>query len=133
MSIGKETDEMHGSAFFCLFDSFFPCGSLKHLSGLDRLGNEFCALSENTSAAHGVVTDFAVAHIGIGGESDSGSMSFERSKGKGLHQFMKKRGGRIQYRVAFLVFADADAVHDDQDNGAFPSEEFRIAFQCLHK
>ena len=45
---------------------------------------------------------------------------------------MKKQGGRIQYRAVFLVFADADAVHDDQDNRAFPSEEFRIAFQGLN-
>ena len=30
ISIGKESDEMHGSAFFSLFDSFFPGGSLEH-------------------------------------------------------------------------------------------------------
>ena len=133
ISIGEESDEVHGSAFFCLFDGFLPGSALEHFSGLDCLGNEFGPLSENTSASHGVVTDFAVAHIGIGGKSDSGSMGFQRCKRKSFHQFMKERSGGIQHCVTFLVFADADAVHDDQNDGAFSSEKFRIAFQCLHK
>ena len=119
---------MHGAAFSGFFDSFLPRFTLKHFAGTDRFGNEFRALGEHASRPHGIVSDLGIAHIGIGGQTDRGSMRFQLCAGKRFHELVKKRRGGIKNGIAFFVFAEANPVHDRKDNRSFSSLKFRIAF-----
>ena len=74
------------------------------------------------------MSDLGIAHIGVGRQTDRGSMRFQASAGIRFHEFVKKRRGRIKNGIAFFVFAEAHPVHDREDNGSFSSLKFRIAF-----
>ena len=73
------------------------------------------------------MSDFGVAHIGVGGKTDCGSVRFQLSVGHGCHEFVEERRGGVENGVSLFVFADADTVHDGEDDGSFSALEFRIA------
>ena len=129
IAVGKESDEMKRAAVLCLCNDFLPGFAFEHFPGGDCFGDQFRALSENASASHCVVSDFTVAHVVVAGQSDRRSVRLECSERELFHELVEERCRRIKNRIAFFVFADADAVHDHQDNRAASFLEFRIGLE----
>ena len=78
IAVRKESDKVQSTIVVNgIGDQFFPGFALKKFAAGDRLIDELCALRKNSAATDGVVSDLTVAHIGIGGHTDSGSVSLE--------------------------------------------------------
>ena len=129
VAVGEEADEVERAALLRLFDQGFPRGALEHASALDGGGDELRALFEHAAAAHGVVPDFAVAHVGVAGEADRGAVRLQRGHREGGHHLVEERRVGVEDGVPFLVLADADAIHDDEDDRAAAGVERFILFQ----
>ena len=100
-------------------DHLLPGCALVEGAGVDGFGDEGGALVVDAPAADGVVADLGVAHVLVGGHADGRAVGLEGGVGAVGEQPVEIGfvGGADE--IAFGVFADADAVHDDEDDGAF--------------
>ena len=130
--IGEETDEVERAACLCGGDQFLPGLTGKHLAAADGFGDQHGALGEDSAAAHGVVTDFTVAHVCIGGQTNGGAVGFERCHGHGVHELVEERSVGVQNGIAFFVLADPDTVHNDEDHGTAAALKFCIFCESFH-
>ena len=121
IAVGQQTDEVERtSALLDVSHEVLPGLSLEDLSALDRLADQGGTLVEDASAAHGVVADLTVAHVGVGRQSDSQSVGLELRPGVGRIErveMLRHGGGN---RVAILILAETDTVHDDEDHRSLP-------------
>ena len=128
----NQTDEMKRAARLCSGDQFLPGLTGKHLAAADGFGDQHCTLGEDSAATHGVVTDFAVAHIGIGRQPHGGTVGFERCHGHGFHELVEEWSVGVQNGVTFFVLADPDTIHNDENNGTATALKFCVFCESFH-
>ena len=132
VSIGKKTDEVKGgTVVLCILDKLLPGLSFIHLSRFDGRCYKLCSLAENSSAAHGVVSNLAVSHIGICRKTYSCSVSLQLCPGAGFIELVQILCDSRCNCIPFLVLSKTDTIHDDQDNRAI-SLDFVILLQCFN-
>jgi len=119
VAVRQQADEMHGRPL----DHVVPDRSGKEFFAFDRRIHQFGALRKDPAGADGVVTHLAVAHIFIRGQAHGGSMGAQlRLERAGQKPVQHRRVSQIN-GVAVVVFADADAIHNNQQQGAFTAVE----------
>ena len=112
--IRKEAYEMNGPPSSGSPNDATPQVRLEDLPCLKGPVYQSGALFKNSPCSQGIVPHFAVAHILIGWKPHSGSM------GSQLHIKVRAeqaiQGGRFgqKNRIAFILPADTDAVHNDK-------------------
>ena len=131
VAVRKETDEMECAAVPATCDKVLPSLSRKHFAGRDGLRNELCTLRKNLSRAERIVTDLGIAHIVVGGKSDSRSVGGELSHRVFFHKHVEGGGICVCNGVALLAVADADAVHNDCENGSLNAYRMRGFFEYV--
>jgi len=119
VAVGEQPDEMQrGAVVLDVGDQFLPGFALVESARSDGLGNERGALVEDAAAADGVVADFGVAHVVVGGHADGGSVGLERGVGAVGHEPVEIGLPGGADKIALFVLAEAHAVHDDEDDRA---------------
>jgi hypothetical protein len=129
ISVGEEPDKMKCPVVFRLFYKVFPEIGLEDSAVLDRAVNQFGALRKNTSRAEGIVAHFAVAHVVVRGKPYGGAVGLESGKKLAFKKVVKTRRMGFEYAVSFVVFTDADPVHDDQEKRPFSGREVSEFFK----
>jgi len=101
-----------------LYD-IIPNPGLKDPSGLERRIDKAGALVKDPAGADGIVPYFAVSHIIIRGQTDCRTVGFQLRVQIRFEQSIKV--GRIGpvNGIRFICFADANAIHDNQQQRAF--------------
>ena len=134
VSVREQSQEVKSAAGLGFGDHIFPGLPFKHLACRDGFGNQFGSLGKDSAAAHGIVTDFTVAHIFIAGQSHGSTVCFEERGGVLFHQLMKEGGGAVQHGIPVRIFPDSDSVHDKQHNRAASLGELFIDCKfIIHK
>ena len=119
VAVGEEADEVESGAMSLdVGDHLLPGGALVERAGVDRFGDQRGPLVIDAAAADGVVADFGVAHVVVGGHADGGAVGLEGGVEAGGEQMVEVGLVGGEDEIAFGVLADADAVHDDEDDGA---------------
>ena len=133
VAVGEQTDEMQrGVLFDDIARDFLPGLAFEHLAGLDIVADELGALREDASGTDGVVADFGVAHVRVAGQTDGEAVGLQfRVRAVFEHpvQIGLVGGGD---GVSVRVFAETDAVHDDEHDGALAAFEPSGFFQFVN-
>ena len=117
IAVGQKANEVQrGAAGDHGGDQVLPGLGFIDLAGLDGLVDQLGSLGIDLAAAQGVVADFAVAHVVVGGQADGGSVGLDDPEGiRGFHFIQAGRGG-LFHHISEITGGFADAVHDDQYN-----------------
>lgn len=125
VAVGEQADEVQrGVVFLDVVHDFLPGGGsvvfgVEEGAGADGDVDSFCALVVDFPGAKGVVSDFGVAHVFVGGHADVGPVGKEGGLGDSGVEVVHGRGAGEEDGVASVVASDADAVEDDDGHGAF--------------
>ena len=103
-----------GAVGFDAGNELIPKWIRKYFAAVNRLLEERCPLRKDTSGAQGIVPDFAVAHIIVGGHPDRGPMRLKGGEEFAFKQFIQTRRVRHEHAVALILFADPDAIEDHE-------------------
>ena len=77
------------------------------------------------------MSDFAVAHIGIGGHTHRRTVSFEGGGGGVGEEIIQHRSIGKFHSIAVGVFTETDTVHNDQHHRTAAGGECRILFKSF--
>ena len=95
-----------------------PDRAVKQASIGNGLVDQGRTLFENPTATDGVVADLTVAHVLVRGHPHRLAVGLEAG-GQAVGGHPVQDGGvGLAHHIAFGMFADTDAVHDEQDDGA---------------
>ena len=118
VTVGEQTDEVErGAVCNTVAGKALPGFALEHSAGFDGFGNELCALRENLTGAERVVTDLGVTHIVVGHQTDGSSVRAELGPCVFFHQHIESGSICVLNSVSRAVGSDANAVHNDGDDG----------------
>jgi hypothetical protein len=114
VSIRKEAYEMDDPTLSGSLNDMVPEVCLKNLACLKRPIDETGPLLKYPPCSQGIVPHFAVAHIRIAWKPHSGSMGLQLCIEPRAEQLIQ--GGRFgqKNRIAFILPADANAIHNDK-------------------
>ena len=124
ISVGKQTDKMHGAAVFAAGNGAFPGLAFKHSAAFDGFADQLCALAEYLPGAERIVPDLAVAHIVIGGKPHRRSVCLQLYPGVLCQKPFQNGHIRSFYGVAVVPVSKTDTVHHDSENRA--ADAFKI-------
>ena len=120
IAVGQQADEVqrlaagdHGA------DQVLPCFGSIDGAALNGFVDQLGALGINLAAAEGVVADFAVAHIVIGGKTDSRAVRLDDPERIVGFQLVQRRGRGLHDHVSQLFVCFTHTVHNNQNNGLF--------------
>ena len=117
VTVRKQSEEVQGGVMVLYVgNQLFPSLGRKHFARFNGIGNQLCALRENLSRTERVVTDFAVAHIIVGGESHRRAVRFQGNHWVFFHQHIEVRGVSGLHRIGNRVGSKSDTVHHDGQN-----------------
>ena len=116
VSVGKQTDKMHGAAVFAAGGSALPGFTFKHSAAFDGFADQLCTLAEYLPGAERIVPDLAIAHIVVGGEPHRRSVRLQLYPWVLCQKPFQNGHIRSFYGVAVVPVSKADAVHHDGEN-----------------
>jgi hypothetical protein len=117
--VGKQPDEMDRSTILRLLHNIIPDTGLKDPSRFERRIDKSGALVKDPPGPDGIVPDLAVPHVIIRGQSDCCTMGREPGEKIGFEQLIQIGCMSFVNSIRFIRFAQAYAVHDDQQQRAF--------------
>ena len=133
VAVGQQAEEMQRMTGLRVVDQLQPRLRLEQRAGFDGLLHELRALRVDLAAAEGVVADFAVAHVVIGGQTDGGAVGFEPRHGAGRHQAVEHGRLCLRHGIAGAAVAAANAIHNDQYDRFFHRYDLHLRelFFCV--
>lgn len=132
VAVREQPEEVQGRVVVLdIGDQLFPCLGRKHLARFDGVGNQLSALCEYLSRAEGIVSDLAVAHVIVGGESYRRAVRLQGNHRIFSHQHIEVRRVGGLHRVGNRVGRESHAVHHDDHNRSFHAGELVELFQNL--
>ena len=112
-------------------NDLFPGFAFKEFAAFHCFGNQFGTLRKYSAAADGVVTDFAVAHIIIGGHTNRSTVSFQSGIGARCQKFIQNRSAGGLDRVAITVFTNTHTVSNTKYHRTAAALPRRILFKSF--
>ncbi len=110
---------MHSMAFLGVFHQVAPGRGCEQSAVFDALANQLGALGVDLTAAEGIVANLRVAHILIGGQTDSRAVGLQIGVGTICQQIVQRGGLGDHNSITAAAVTLADTVHNYQYNGFF--------------
>ena len=107
-------------------DEPFPSFAIEDAPRLDGFFDEACALCKDAPGAQGIVTDFAVAHIGIARHADVCAVSEEMRFDGFFIEHIEDGSASQEDGIAFVAASFADAIEYDDEDGTFGTDRLRF-------
>ena len=118
VAVAEKPQKMKRRIFFLdVGNHFFPRFGRKHLARLNGLSHQFRSLREHLTRSQGVVSDFRISHIVVGGKPHGGAVRFESEHGVFTHKHIQRGRIRKFYRVSRVVGRKPHSVHDHRKHG----------------
>jgi len=108
-----------GSPFPAPFHDILPQSCLENLSRRNGFVHQPCALLEHASGAQGIVSHLAVPHVLVTRKPDGSAVSLQFTVKIRTAEAVEIGGPCQVYGVCPVSRANPDAVHDNQEEGAF--------------
>ena len=131
--VAEQTDEVQRRVVLLgVGHQLLPDRPVEHRPALDRCVDQLGSLAEDASAADGVVSHLAVAHVLVAGKADGKAVGLQLRPGIGLVELVQIAGHGGAHAVTLSIFAEAHAIHDDQDDRALAGNLSHLLQCCYH-
>jgi hypothetical protein len=118
VAVGKEAEEVQGSALLGIADDVLPSIAREQLAGGYGLVDQGRALLEDLARSNGIVAHFGVAHVVVARQAYGLAMRFQEGVGIVREESVQHGLVGLGDGVAFDVLGDTVTVHDHDHDGA---------------
>ena len=132
IAVREQPDEVDRPAGLPAGDGLLPGGAREDRARGDRVVHQLRALGEDPAGAQRVVPDLGVAHVLVRREADRLAVRLQRDEQRPGEQRVEHRRIRQEDAVRLVALAEADAVHDDQDDRAGKRRETGERIEVEH-